>query len=49
LGKPKKNTKEGFQIERIQQFITLRELLCDIHLAHDAPDVIHWKFMDDGK
>jgi hypothetical protein len=43
------NIDEGFDLEHIQQFVTLWKLLSDIHLVHEEADTIHWKFTNNGK
>jgi hypothetical protein len=32
-----------------QQFVTLWEVLSDIHLVHEVHDNVHWKIINDGK
>jgi hypothetical protein len=36
-------------MEHIQQFLTLWEMLSNVHLNRDVPDSILWKFTMDGK
>jgi hypothetical protein len=38
------NTQNGLSVEQITQFYKLWEILQGVHIYHDTPDTIAWKF-----
>lgn len=43
------NRAQHFGIDHIREFINLWDLTSRVHLVHEAPDSIAWKFTNDGK
>ena len=42
------NVPQGFEIDDIQQFVSLWEMVSEVNLHNDVPDTIAWKFTSDG-